>query len=218
METVHNATTALDDKVKLDLVNVTEGEADPRECQAMAGSLMCIVLATRPDVSFAVAALGRYNSKPCTSHLTAARRVLRYLKAVRHYQSHYDTNDCNLTGYLDSECATNSADRTSQGGHIFILDCTIFLQSWKQDIVAMLTLEAEYIACPEASRQGRWLLQLCKDIKHNRNDENDINVETKPLPILSDNEGILSYIPDGVIKSGTKHMDVAHHHSGDLHE
>jgi len=73
MEKAYNATTALDDKVKLDLVNETEGRADPREYQAIEGSLMCIVLATRPDISFAVAALRRYNPKPFTSHLTAAR-------------------------------------------------------------------------------------------------------------------------------------------------
>jgi len=76
MEKAYNATTPLDDKVKLDLVNETEGEADPREYQAIVGSLMYIALATRPDISFAVAALSSYNSRPFTSHLTAARRVL----------------------------------------------------------------------------------------------------------------------------------------------
>jgi hypothetical protein len=71
----------------------------------------------------------------------------------------------------------------------------------------MSTLEAEYIACSEASRDGRWLLQLCKDVKHNRNDENDENDENKPLPILCDNEGALSHITNRVIKSQTKHID-----------
>jgi hypothetical protein len=81
---------------------------------------------------------------------------------------------------------------------------TISWQSRKQDIVAMSTLEAEYIACSEASRDGRWLLQLCKDVKHNRNDEND---ENKLLPILCDNEGSLAHIASGIIKSRTKYID-----------
>jgi hypothetical protein len=74
---------------------------------------------------------------------------------------------------------------------------TISLQSRKLDIVAMSTLEMEYIACSEASREGRWFLQLCKDVKHNRNDENDENM---PLPILCDNEGALSQLTNGVIE------------------
>jgi len=73
-----------------------------------------------------------------------------------------------------------------------------------------------YIACSEASREDRWRLQLCKDVKHNRNDENDED-ENKPLPILCDNEGALSHITNGVIKSRTKHIDFVHN-SRDLHE
>jgi len=85
MEKAYNATTPLDDKVKLDLVTDTEREADPREYQAIVGSLMYIALAMRPDISFAVAALSRYNSKPFISHLAAAKRVLPYFKATRDY-------------------------------------------------------------------------------------------------------------------------------------
>jgi len=76
IEKAYNATTPLDDKFKLDLVDETDGETDPREYQAIVGSLMYIVLATRPDISFAVAAYTRYNSKPFTGHLTAAKRVV----------------------------------------------------------------------------------------------------------------------------------------------
>jgi hypothetical protein len=217
MEHAYGAATSLDEKVMLDLIG-GENKVDPREYQAIVGSLMYIALATRPDILFAVAALSRYNSKPFTSHLTAAKRVLRNLKATRDYQLHYDTHDRNLTGYTDSEWANNSADRKSQGGHTFISNGTISWQSRKQDIVAMSTLEAEYIASSEASREGRWLLQLCKDIKHNRNNKNNKNNKTKPLPILCDNEGPLAHITNRVIKSRTKHIDVCYHNSRDLHE
>jgi hypothetical protein len=214
MERAYNARTPLDDKVKLDLIDESEREADPREYQAIVGSLMYIALIMRPDISFAVAALSRYNSKPFTSHLTVGKKVLRYLKATRDYQLHYDPHNRNLTGYTDSEWANDSADRKSQGGHIFISNGTISSQSQKQDIVAMSTLEAEYIACSEATREGKWLFQLCKDIKHNQNNEND---ETKPLPILCDNEGALAHITNAVIKSRTKHIDVCYHNSRHLH-
>ena len=167
METVQGAATPLDDKVKLDLAEEEEdGEVDPKLYQAIVGSLMYIALATRPDISFAVAALSRYNSRPFARHLTAAQRVLRYLKVTKDFCLRYNSTGPNtLIGYTDSEWASDSADRKSQGGHIFISNGTISWQSRKQDLVATSTLEAEYIACSEASREGRWLLQLCKDTK-----------------------------------------------------
>jgi len=161
METAHGAATPLDDKVKLDLAEEEgerEGEVDPKLYQAIVGSLMYIALATRPDISFAVAALSRYNSRPFARHLTAARRVLRYLKVTKDYRLRYNsstTGPNTLIVYTDSEWASDSADQKSQGGYIFISNGTISWQSRKQDLVATSTLEAEYIACSEASREGR---------------------------------------------------------------
>jgi hypothetical protein len=61
MEEAHGAATPLEDKVKLDLaVKDKDGEVVPKLYQAIIGSLMYILLATRPDISFAVAALRRY--------------------------------------------------------------------------------------------------------------------------------------------------------------
>jgi hypothetical protein len=61
----------------------------------------------------------------------------------------------------------------------------IFWQSRKQDLIAISTLEAEYIAGSEAFREAKWLLQLQKDIHSNDCDD------TTPLPIYYDNQGAL---------------------------
>jgi len=76
----------MDPDVKLDLAdNQVEKELDKdsiKHYQAIVGTLMYTALATRPDISYAVAALCRYNSHQFTSHMTAAKRVLQYLKAT----------------------------------------------------------------------------------------------------------------------------------------
>jgi hypothetical protein len=77
----------------------------------------------------------------------------------------------------------------------------------------MSTLEAEYIACSEASREAIWLLQLQKDVHGDTNEDN----ETEPLPIYCDNQGALTHITTGIIKARTKHIDVKYHNSRDLH-
>ena len=48
----------------------------------MVGSLLYISSWTRPDIAFAVSELSRFVSNPGTKHLTAAKRVFRYLKKL----------------------------------------------------------------------------------------------------------------------------------------
>jgi hypothetical protein len=192
--------------------------------QAIVGSLIYAALATRPDISYAVAALSRYNSRPFTSHMTAAKRVLQYLKATADFRLHFNGNgngngngNYGVVGFTDSDWASDSTDRKSQGGHV-ILTChdggAISWRSRKQDLIALSTLEAEYIACSEASREARWLLQLQRDIHAS---QNQASPPSSLLPIYCDNQGALTHITTGVIKARTKHIDVCYHNSADLH-
>jgi len=125
MQNAHGASTPMDPNVKIDLAEDRGGKElkDIKGYQAIVGSLLYAALATRPYISVAVAALCRYNSRPFTSHLTAANRVLQYLKSTADCRLHFSSTGSNdqLTGYTGSDCANDSADRKSQGGHVFLL-------------------------------------------------------------------------------------------------
>jgi hypothetical protein len=215
MENSSGVATPMDTHTKLDAATGHDDkEADPKLYQAIIGSLMYLALATRPDIAFAVSALSRYNAHPLTTHLTAAIRVLRYLKATVNHKLHFvgDTNE--IIGYTDSDWANDRADRKSQGGYVFLCNNgAISWQSRKQDLVAMSTTEAEYIACSEASREARWLRQLQKDTQVNEASENN------PMHIYTDSQGALKHITTagGITKARTKHIDVCYHNSRDLH-
>jgi hypothetical protein len=64
MRKTYDAATPLDELVKLDLVKEAAGEKEiePKDYQAIVSLFMYVALATRPNISFAVAALSRYNS------------------------------------------------------------------------------------------------------------------------------------------------------------
>jgi len=65
----------MDPNERLDLAE-DRGEKELEDIidyQAVVESLMYAALATRPDILYAVAALSRYNSRPFTSHMTAAK-------------------------------------------------------------------------------------------------------------------------------------------------
>ena len=55
---------------------------DKTQYQSMLGSLLYAAIATMPDISHAVGALSKFNSAPTEAHLTAAKRVMRYLKGT----------------------------------------------------------------------------------------------------------------------------------------
>ncbi|KAI5318259.1 hypothetical protein L3X38_037967 [Prunus dulcis] len=55
--------------------------SDPTEYRRLVGSLQYLTL-TRPDISFAVQHVAQFMSIPRTSHLAAAKRILRYLKGT----------------------------------------------------------------------------------------------------------------------------------------
>jgi hypothetical protein len=215
MENTHDVSTPMDPNVQSDLAEDREEMELEHitDYQAVVRLLRYAALATRPDISYAVAALSRYNSRPFTSHMTAGNTVLQYLKSTGDFRLHINSNGISIensfVGYSDSDWANDSADRKSQGGHVFLAsNGAISWQSRNQSLIAMSTLKAEFIAWSEASREAKWLLQLQQDI-HKK--------DSPPLPINCDNQGALTLITTGIIKATTNHMDVCYPNGRDLH-
>jgi hypothetical protein len=76
----HGVSTPMDPNVKLDFAkDLGEKELEQEDItanQAVVGSLMYAALTTWADILYAVAALSGCNSRPFTSRMTAAKRVL----------------------------------------------------------------------------------------------------------------------------------------------
>ena len=84
MTDAHGVDTPLDSHVSLEITpNDRDKPANQTEYLAIIGFLMYAALGTHPDISYAVNLLSRYNIDPRTRHLTAAKRVLRYLKKTK---------------------------------------------------------------------------------------------------------------------------------------
>ena len=116
MQDANSAPTPLHPKNRLDIdTSDAEEEVDQSAYQSIIASLMYAAISTRPDIAFAVAALSRYNVKPYRVHPTAAKRVLRYLKATADaklvFPSTTSTEASPLVGYPDSDFAGDRADR-----------------------------------------------------------------------------------------------------------
>ena len=167
MTDAYGVDTPIDIHVSLDITaNDTDNLIDQTEYLALVGSLMYAAIRTRPDISYALGLLSSYNANPRTRHLTAAKRVLRYLKKTKDLKLVYTgtigiadigTGKHDLHGFVDSDWA-KSQERKSIGGYAFMLsNAAISWSSKKQALVAQSMKEAEYTAFNEASREELWL-------------------------------------------------------------
>lgn len=67
---------------------------------------------TSPDISYVVGMLSRFIERPTVLHLSAVKRVLRYIKGTLQYGLVYSRGKGNhmLSGYSDSDFAGNNID------------------------------------------------------------------------------------------------------------
>ncbi|RVW76034.1 Retrovirus-related Pol polyprotein from transposon TNT 1-94 [Vitis vinifera] len=131
------------------------------------GSLMYAQVCTRPDIAYIVGMLGRYLSNPGMDHWKKAKRVMRYLQRTKDYMLTYRrSSHLEIVGYSDSDFAGCLDSRRSTSGYIFMLaGGAVSWKSVKQTLVASSTMEAEFIACYEASNHGIWLQNFVTQLR-----------------------------------------------------
>ena len=212
-EEAHEVRFPMDPNVQLDNSICKDCKADNALYLSIVGSVMYVALATHPDISYCVTSLSRYNKDPLHMHLTAAKRVLRYLKHTRYHGIYYSKDSHGSTmGLTDSDWAGRVATQKSVRRCIFFGapgSGPIHWQVKAQSVVALSTLDAEYIACSDATRETLWLRELKADILKVGNSERI----PRTVCIASDNQGALKLIATGVTKQKKKHIAVKYHHS-----
>ncbi|KAG6393721.1 hypothetical protein SASPL_144288 [Salvia splendens] len=83
------------------------------EYKKMVGCLMYLT-ATRPDIQHVVSILSRFLHCANEEHLTAAKRVLRYLKGTQGYGVRFmEVQEMKLVGYVDSDWGGSAEDMKS---------------------------------------------------------------------------------------------------------
>ncbi|GJX09290.1 putative ribonuclease H-like domain-containing protein [Tanacetum coccineum] len=184
-------------------------DVDVHLYRSMIGSLM-YVTASRPDIMFVVCACSRFQVTPKTSHLSAVKRIFRYLKGKPKLGLWYPRESSfDLESYSDSDYAGANLDRKSTtGGCQFLGRRLITWQCKKQTIVATSTTEAEYVAAASCCGQVLWIQNQMLDYGFNF-------MNTK---IYIDNESTICIVKNPVYHSKTKHIAIRHHFIRDAYE
>ena len=174
------------------------------EYRALVGSLMYLMISTRPDLAYSVGYLARFMNNHNITHMQAARRVLKYIAGTVELGITYRHGDTSfLRGYSDSDWASDLNTRRSTTGYLFLAaGGAVSWSSRLQQTVALSSTEAEYMALSEAAREAMALRELAKDLHWTSAD---------PILIKEDNQGALAMAYNPVHFAKTKHIHIRHH-------
>src|SRR6266850_2381147 len=205
LEGANQVSTPLDPNMAL-VLNPDGNKGNRNNSYArLLGELQFLANATRPDIAFTVNRLASYTANPSIHHITALKRMLRYLAGTKSYRITYTTESerSNLFhGYADAAYG-NLDERRSTTGYVFITGKgAITWRSKRQPTVALSSTEAEYVALSESAREACWLRSLFGELGYKL---------VEATEIFSDNEGAVAMAKNPQFHQRAKHIEIKHH-------
>jgi hypothetical protein len=184
------------------------------------GMAMYLASNSRPDIQFAVHQCARFTHCPKKSHAMGMKRICRYLAGTMDKGLMYmpdkgmkldcyvDADFAGLWGAEDSQSPLSVKSRT---GYMLTLgNCPLVWVSKLQSLIALSTLESEYIALSQSMREVLPMRELLSEIGAKQNLD-----FAKPCithsTIFEDNNGALTLASSPRITPRTKHIAVKYH-------
>jgi hypothetical protein len=178
------------------------------------GSLMHLMVCTRPDIAHAVSTLSRFLQTPGEYHWDSAVRVLKYLHKTKTVGLKYTRTDDdpeligNLRGYCDSDWVGDKDNYISTAGWVFMMNGgAISWQCKRGKTPAQSSCDAEYVA------EGLGAQEIC----HLRNLLSELHLEPQiPIPLFSDSKSAIAITNNPVFHERSKHVALKFHFSRHL--
>ncbi|GJZ29608.1 retrovirus-related pol polyprotein from transposon TNT 1-94 [Tanacetum coccineum] len=169
------------------------------------GSLMYLMVCTRPDIAYAVSVVSRYLANPGKNHWEAVKWILKYLRGTANVGLVYGTdrgNHVDVTGFVDSDYAKDPDKGRSINGYTFLVQgCVVSWKAMLQHVVALSTTKAEYMALTKAVKEAIWLRGLLEEL----------GVVLNTVAVNCDNQGAIYLSRNHVFPERTKHINVRYH-------
>jgi len=214
MEECNPVTTPLDPSIQLKSADkdTSQSPVDQNLYRRMIGSLMYLMIGTRPDIAAAVSIISQFASNPTILHHQAAKRIIRYIKGTINLKLNYEEKlnygdvrerEPMLIGYSDANWGNDVNTRRSTTGYIFYLSGgAISWSSKRQATVALSSTEAEYMALTQATKEAIWLRGLLAELNY---------TQERATTLFEDNQSAIALAKNPVHHARSKHIDIQHH-------
>ncbi|MBW0479217.1 hypothetical protein O181_018932 [Austropuccinia psidii MF-1] len=116
MENCKPVTTPMDPGIQLVLSDKTN-QHSTFSYQKAVGLLDYLTSCSRPDVAYATSVLSQFLDKPLSCHVSAFKRILRYLQGTKNYELTLGgtIKNSEIIGYSDSDLGSNFDGRSFSG-------------------------------------------------------------------------------------------------------
>ncbi|GJS53400.1 retrotransposon protein, putative, ty1-copia subclass [Tanacetum coccineum] len=187
MENSKRGTIPMQEKLKL---SKSQGASKPTEIRRMqnipyasvVGSVMYAVRCTRPDVAFARNITSRFQQNPADEHWTAVKNIMKYLRNLK---------ICFLF---------------TEAGYVFVLNGgAVNWKSIKQSIFATSSIDAEYIAAFDASKEAVWIQKFISGL-------GVVPTIEEPINMYCDNTRAIARAKDHGVTKGARHFQAKVHY------
>jgi len=186
-----------------DLMNETGGGLTTEPYRQLVGSLQYIASKTRPDIVYPVNFLSKFLIRAEEKHLTAAERVLRYLKTTIDYGLVHEATDVNIEAYSDADFGNDPEKRQSTSGILVLLGGgPVVFSSRKQSNISQSTAEAGYVAACETCKELVWVTNLLAELK----------IMYKQPTLWVDNQSAMRQIKSSETLRRSKHVELKYHY------
>lgn len=168
------------------------------------GSIMYLMIATRPDLAFAVNVLNSFASNPRPPHWDAMQHTLGYLHGTLDYRIVYKRGGIlKPVGYVDANYGRYAGTRRSTSGELYVMaEGLVGWGAHHERTVALLTAEAEYMAA-RGPRQLKWMYSFMSEL--------DLP-QTHPALLRCDNQAAIALAQSSKGHLWVKHIDIRHHY------
>ena len=184
-------------------------EMKDKPYRSVLGSVMWGQLASRPDLSFSVSLLARFQSNPGLAHWNALLHVIGYIKNTLDYGLTYSRDyEISPVAFVDADYGGCRDTRRSTSGYIFTMSGgPVTWSSKRQATVALSTIEAEYVAMSRCAQQMVWMQSWLDEVEI---------PHTLPGWIKGDNRGAIALTKNTKDHGKVKHIDIRHHYIREL--
>ena len=193
------------DKSYNESANIERSSAGDIPYRQEIGSLMFIMIATRPDIAYAIGKLSQHAQNPSKLHWISVKRVLSYINSLRDFGILYNGSKApSPQGFSDADWCGCKHSRKSTSGFLFLAEGgAVSWRSKKQTCLATSTCEAEYIAMCMDAKEAIWLARLMADLQNSE--------VPSAIPLGADNNGAIKSPKNESINQRNKHIDLQYH-------
>nr|GEU56006.1 retrovirus-related Pol polyprotein from transposon TNT 1-94 [Tanacetum cinerariifolium] len=115
------------------------------------GSLMYLMVCTRPYITYVVSVVSRYLANPCQNHWEVVKWILKYLRGIVNMGLVYGTdrgNHVDVTGFVDLEYAKDPDKGRSITSYAFLVHgCVAVMEAiWLRGLLEELGVELNTVA------------------------------------------------------------------------